>query len=55
MRVTDNMPLTDNMLGIVCGCVCGDCVILQERMLHDGADNNWRSAFYMPAQADTGW
>jgi hypothetical protein len=27
---------------------------LQERMLHDGADNNWRSAFFMPAQADTG-
>jgi hypothetical protein len=23
-------------------------------MLHDGADNNWRSAFFMPASADTG-
>jgi len=27
---------------------------VQERLLHDGADNNWRSAFFMPATADTG-
>jgi hypothetical protein len=27
---------------------------LQERLLHEGRDTNWRSAFYMPAGADLG-
>lgn len=27
---------------------------VQERLLHEGKDHNWKSAFYMPAAADTG-
>lgn len=34
-------------------CVWG-AALLQERLLHEGRDTNWRSAFYMPAGADLG-